>query len=58
MVTSWFPVEWHTDTRAARPAVTQMSYNDMKSDIDGLLSLAPTRVAAHEGATVRSRLAG
>ncbi len=51
-------MEWHTDTRAARPAVTQMSYNDMKSDMDGLLSLAPTLVAAHEGATVRSRLAG
>jgi hypothetical protein len=35
-----------------------MSYNDMKSRIEGLLSLAPIRVAAHVGATVRATLAG
>jgi hypothetical protein len=31
-----------------------MSYNDMKLRIEGLLLLAPARVAAHVGATVRA----
>jgi hypothetical protein len=35
-----------------------MSYNDMKSKIEGLLSLEPARVAAHVGATLRAMLAG
>jgi hypothetical protein len=57
-VTSWYPVIWFTETRAAWPVATQMSYNDMKSKIEGLLSLEPARVAAHVGAMVRATLAG
>ncbi len=30
-----------------------MSYSDMKSSLEGLLSLTPTRVAAHDEATLR-----
>ncbi len=48
---------WHTETRAAWPVATQMSY-DMKSKTEGLLSLDPTCVAAHVGATLRVTLAG
>jgi hypothetical protein len=36
----------------------QMSYNDMKSKIEGLLSFEPAHVAAHVGATLRITLAG
>jgi hypothetical protein len=57
-VTSLFPMVWLTETRAAWPVVTQMSYNDMKSRIEGLLSLEPACVAAHVGAMVRAMLAG
>jgi hypothetical protein len=35
-----------------------MLYNDMKSKIEGLLSLKPARVAAHVGATLQATLAG
>jgi hypothetical protein len=35
-----------------------MSYNDMKSKIEGLLSLEPARVGAHVGATLPATLAG
>ncbi len=49
---------WHTETLAAWPVATQMSYNDIKSNIEGLLSLKPAHVAAHVGATLRVMLAG
>jgi hypothetical protein len=48
----------HTETFAAWPVETQMSYKDMKSKIEGLLSLEPARVAAHVGATLWVTLAG
>jgi hypothetical protein len=38
--------------------VTQLLYSDMKSKIEGELSLKPARVAAHVGATLRTTLAG
>jgi hypothetical protein len=57
-VTSSFPMVWHTETRAAWPVVTEMSYNDMISRIEGLLLLEPACVAAHVGAMVRATLAG
>jgi hypothetical protein len=57
-VTSLNSVLWLTETRAAWPVATQMSYSDMKSKIEGLLSLKPTRIAAHVGATLRAILAG
>ncbi len=38
--------------------MTKISYYDMKSKIEGLLSFEPTRVAAHVGATLRVTLAG
>ncbi len=54
-VTSWYPVIWFTEMHAAWPVVTHMSYNDMKSRIDGLLLLEPTCVAdANKGAMLRA----
>jgi hypothetical protein len=50
-------VIWFTQTRVASPAVTQLSYSDIKSNIEGELSLEPARVAAHMGATLRPTLA-
>jgi hypothetical protein len=35
-----------------------MLYNDMKSKIEGLLSLEPARVADHVGATLQAMLPG
>jgi hypothetical protein len=46
-----------TEMRAACQVTTQMSYNDMKSQIEWLLSLKLIRVAAHVGATLRATLA-
>jgi hypothetical protein len=43
-----------TETHATWAVATQMSYSDMKSSIEGLLSLKPARVAAHEEATLRA----
>ncbi len=40
------------------PVLTQISYNDMKSKIEGLLSLKPACAAAHVGATLQATLAG
>ncbi len=56
-VTSWNPGWWLTEIRAAWPEETQMSYNDMKSEIAGELLKEPARVAAHVGATLRVSLA-
>jgi hypothetical protein len=36
------------------PLATHMSYSDMKSSIEGLLSLTPARVAAHDEATLKA----
>jgi hypothetical protein len=57
-VTSWKPVRWFTETRAAWPEVTQMSYSDMKSKIEGEPVSEPARIAAHVGATLRATLLG
>jgi hypothetical protein len=37
------------ETCTAWPVATQMLYSDMKSSIEGLLSLEPTREVAHKG---------
>ncbi len=37
------------------PVVTQMSYSDMKENIDGMVSLEQARVVAHAGATLSGR---
>jgi hypothetical protein len=57
-VTSWKPVRWFTETRAAWPEVIQMSYSDMKSNIEGELVSEPARIAAHVGATLWALLVG
>ncbi len=49
---------WFTETHAACPVATQLSYSDIKSKIEGELSLEPALVAAHMGATLRPTLAG
>jgi hypothetical protein len=51
-------VLWFTDTCAACPVATQMSYSDMKEKIEGVVSLEPAHVAAHAGAMLRVTLAG
>ncbi len=48
---------WFTETRVARPAATLLSDSDIKSNIEGELSLKPARVAAHVEATLRPTLA-
>ncbi len=48
---------WFTETRVASPAATQLSYSNIKSNIEGELSLKPARVAAHVEATLRPTLA-
>ncbi len=51
-------MRWFTETRAAWPEVTQMSYSDMKLKIEGELMSEPARIAAHVGAKLRATLAG
>ncbi len=56
-MTSWCPVIWLTEMCAACPVATQMSYNNMKSKIEGLSSLETARVTAHVGVTLQATLA-
>jgi hypothetical protein len=57
-VTSWKPVRCFTETCVAWSEVTQMSYSDMKSKIEGELVSEPAHIAAHMGATLRATLVG
>jgi hypothetical protein len=57
-VAQWAVVAWWAVMARLRVLLaTQMSYNDMKSQIEGLLLLEPASVAPHVGATLRAALA-